>query len=290
MPKFLGNFESGSPEWLALRAEPGVVTGTLVGTVNGLNPWESAFTAWAKATGQIPAEVKQTLRMRAGQLLEPVAKQLWIEQNPGWWIEPESVGTWAHDQHDWARANPDGIVQDSDGRPRILEIKTTTRPYDEFPAHYRAQVLWYMWVMNMTDLPALAVVLVAGSDLQTFEVEWNQFEFDALFAGVERWREKVANGEKPDWDGSESTFATVKALNSGIVDETEDLGDLGQYLFLAQADFDAAELKLRELKSRTLDAMGDAKYGYSHDFLVATRSVNRNGVVSLTVKKEKNGQ
>ena len=283
MAVFLGKYESGSPEWLALRAGANV-SGTLVGTVNGLNPWESAFTAWAKATGRIPDEVKQTLRMRAGQLLEPVAKQLWLEQNPGYELDGD-VGTWAHPQFEWAVANPDGFLLWPDGKGGILEIKTTTRPYDELPAHYRAQVLWYMWVMNMIEKPAKVVVLVAGSDLQEFDVEWDNFEFEALLAGVNRWRESVLADVKPGWDGSESTFATVKKLNEGITDATEDLGELGVHLSNAQATFDEAETFLRELKSRTLDAMGDAKYGVSHGVTVAVRAVNKNGVVSLTVKK-----
>jgi len=91
MAKFLGSFTPDDKEWHELRAEPGVVTGTLAGTILGLNPWESAYTAWAKACGKISSERPQTLPMRLGQLLEPVVKQIWLEQNPGFSIE--DVGT-----------------------------------------------------------------------------------------------------------------------------------------------------------------------------------------------------
>ena len=47
----LGTFESNSPEWHALRSQG--VGGSLVGTIAGLNKWESAYTAWAKYTGKI---------------------------------------------------------------------------------------------------------------------------------------------------------------------------------------------------------------------------------------------
>lgn len=286
MAQFLGLFDSGSPEWLALRAEKGVVTGTLAGTVCGVNPWESAFTAWAKATGQISSEVKQSRPMRLGQLLEPVVKKLWLEENPGFTIR-DDVGTWGHDQNDWARANPDGIGQTPDGREFIVEVKTSRVPFEEVPLHYKYQVWWYQWVMGLTTTPAKLIALFSGNDLQTFDIEFDDDAFAGVIAAVVRWREFVQNVQKPDWDGSESTFQTVKALNGEIVDNEEDLGDLGQYLFLAQSSFDAAEQHLREMKSRTLDAMGSAKYGFSSGVLVATRSVNRNGVVSLTVKKEK---
>ena len=286
MAKFLGNFESGSAEWLALRSEPGVVTGTLAGTVCGVNPWESPFTAWAKATGKIPSEVKKTMAMECGTEFEPGIKNIWARHNPTWIIDGD-VGTWSHDDFDWARANPDGIVTDPNGYKRILEVKTAKMVFTEVPLHYRYQVWWYQWVMDLTEHPAILIALFSGNDLQTFEIDFDAEAFDGILAAVDRWRDHVLTLKKPDWDGSQSTFETVKLLNPEIVDSSEDLGDLGQHLFLAQDRFDQAEAELRELKSRTLDAMGDAKYGYSHEILVATRSVNRNGIVSLTVKKGK---
>lgn len=293
MPKFLGNFESGSDEWLALRSEPGVVTGTLAGTVAGLNPWESAFTAWAKATGKIPSEVKRSRPMRLGQLLEDPIKTLWLEENPGYFI-PEfanGVGTYAHNDYDWARANPDAILMDQNGNECILEIKTARVPFDEVPAHYRAQVLWYMWVMDLKR-PAKLVALFSGNDLQTFEIEWDEFEFAALFAAATRWRDCVLEDAKPDWDGSASTYETVKAINTGADDSAVDLGDLGIHLSNAQSDLDKATENLTKLKSITLDNLGSAKYGYveaqGEQVTVAVRSVNKNGIVSLTVKKGKN--
>lgn len=285
MAKFLGEFESGSVEWHGLRDEPGVVTGTLAATVLGLNPWESAFTAWAKATGKIPAERKQSLPMRLGQLLEPVVKTVWLEQNPRYQIR--EAGTWAHDEFEWARANPDGFLTYPDGSEGILEVKTG-RAFDEVPPNYRAQVFWYMFVTGLRK--AKLVGLFFGSDLREFDIEWNQFEFDAMFAGVQRWRDCVVNDVQPDWDGSANTFETLKLLNPDVVDDAVELGDLGIELFNAQTAADKAYAHLMEMKSRTLDAMGSAKLGLitvgDESQVVATRSI-RNGSPVLTVKKGK---
>jgi putative phage-type endonuclease len=289
MAKFLGSFESGSADWLALREGSAVVTGTLVGQILGMNPWESAFTAWAKATGKIPNEVKQSRAMRLGQLLEAPIVQLWGEENPDYKIQSE-VGTWAHDDFDWARANPDGLLTWPDGSQGILEIKTSRVPFDEVPSHYRAQVLWYCFVMGATK--AKLVALFSGNDLREFDIEFDQWEFDAMFAAVERWRDCVLNDTKPDWDGSASTFETVKAINPDVSDTAVDLGDLGVHVQNAQSDFDKAAELLTELKSRTIDALGEAKSGFvtvgGEQYVVCTRSVNRNGVVSLTIKKGQN--
>jgi putative phage-type endonuclease len=287
MARFLGNFESGSDQWNELRN--GAVTGTLFGTICGLNPWESAYTAWAKATGKISDEVKQSRPMRLGQLLEPVVKQIWMEENPGF-IIVDGIGTWAHDDYDWARANPDGVLRYPDDTEGICEVKTSRVPFDEVPPHYEAQMLWYMWVMGLSKGKLIA--LFSGNDLQTFDVVFDQFKFDALFAAVLRWRDAVESDSKPDWDGSQSTYETVKKLNTGMDSSEIDLGDLGVHLSNAQSDLDKATEKLTMLKSITLDNMADAKYGYvealGEKVNVAVRSVNKNGVVSLTIKKGKN--
>ena len=289
MAVFLGNYESGSAEWLELREGAGVVTGTMFGTICGLNPWESAFTAWAKATGKIPNEVRKSRPMRLGQLLESPIRQIWSEENPEYLVEYD-LGTFAHDQYDWARANPDGFITYPDGVKGILEIKTARVPFEEVPAHYKAQVLWYMWVFGFSR--AKLVALFSGNDLQTFDIEWDAFEFQAMFSRVLVWRDCVLEEKKPDWDGSASTYETVKSLYTGANDTAVELGDLGVHLSNAQSDLDKATEKLTQLKSITLDNLGDAKYGYvevnGEQVNVAVRSVNKNGIVSLTVKKGKN--
>jgi len=139
---------------------------------------------------------------------------------------------------------------------------------------------------------AKLVALFSGNDLREFDIEFDQWEFDAMFASVLRWRDCVLADTKPEWDGSASTYETVKALNTDTADVAVDLGDLGVHVSNAQADYDKAGELLTELKSRTIDALGDAKTGFvdvgGEQYVVCTRSVNRNGVVSLTIKKGKN--
>lgn len=291
MAVYLGNFESGSPEWLALRKGDAVVTGTLAGAIAGLSPYKSAYTAWAEATGRISDEVPQNRAMRLGQLLEDPIKKLWIEENPGWWLEPETVGTWSHDDYDWARANPDGVVQDADGKMHIIEIKTAAFPWEEVPPHYEAQVLWYMWIMDIKTTAKL-VALFGGRELKTFDIEWDDFKFDSIFASVIRWREAVLANVVPEWDGSDSTYQTARELSpKDTSDASVDLGDLGIHLGNAQSEADEAYKKLQMLKSITLDNLGSATRGIvnvdGNEYVVCTRSVNKNGVVSLTVKKGK---
>jgi hypothetical protein len=178
-----------------------------------------------------------------------------------------------------------------DGTKGILEIKTSAFPFDELPLHYKYQVLWYMWVMGLTK--GKVVALFAGRDLREFDVEFDPYEFSAIMVAVKRWREAVFNDEKPEWDGSDSTYQTVRDLSPrDVSDEPFDLGDLGVHLQNAQSDADKAYAHLQMLKSATLDNMGSASRGVvnvgGEEYVVCSRSVNKNGVVSLTVKKGKN--
>lgn len=290
MATFLGNFESGSDEWLELRKGDAVVTGTLAGAIAGLNPWKSAFTAWAEATGRVTDHVEQSRPMRLGQLLEDPIKTLWMEENPSH-IIVSGIGTWSHDEHDWARANPDGILRYPDDTEGIIEIKTSRMPFDEVPPHYEAQVLWYMWVMGLKK--GKLVALFSGNDLQTFDIEWDEFKFQSIFAAVTRWRDCVLADSKPDWDGSDSTYQTARDMSPRNTEgDAVDLGDLGIHLGNAQSEADEAYAKLQMLKSITLDNLGNATRGIvnvdGNEYVVCTRSVNKNGIVSLTVKKGKN--
>jgi len=55
----LGTHANQSPEWYALRNQPGVISGSEIGTILGLSPWTSAITLWAEKTGTSWSEAKK---------------------------------------------------------------------------------------------------------------------------------------------------------------------------------------------------------------------------------------
>lgn len=277
--KLIGEFESGSAEWHELRASG--VGGSQVGAIMGLNPWESAFSLWAKQLGLIEDRAS-SLAMRAGNFFERPVKEFWLTENPGWTLF--ETGTWQSKQYPWCHANPDGILVDENGELVLLEIKTSRYPMGELPAHYRAQVLWYLWILGLKR--AKLVAWVSGSEFEEFDIVFDQFEADVMFAAVKRWWDCVESGEQPEWDGSTATYEIVRQLHPDIdVDGVVDLGELGVALVNAQSDVDSAQTLLNELKSRTLDFMGDAKTGMVDDRVVAVRSARNGGIPFLTVKK-----
>jgi putative phage-type endonuclease len=254
--KLLGDFENDSPEWHELRNEPGAVGGSDIGAIAGLSPWESQITKWAKKTGKISDSFEPSMAMRLGTKLEAPILEIFAEDHPE--LEIFTTGTWGHKEFEWQRANPDALYRKPDGTWGIIEVKFSRDYWSEVPQHYRAQVLWYM---NVFGIQEAKLVALAGSSYQEFEVEWDSFEATSLIAAAYRFRESVLNETMPDWDGSNSTFETIRAMNPKIEDGEEHLDELGVNYFNALTDYEKAERKLTELKSRVLKAMGGKKRG-----------------------------
>lgn len=253
---FLGNYESGSEEWHKLRNEDAAVGGSDIGAIAGLSPWESAITKWAKKTKQIPDNLEPNMSMRLGNKLETPILEIFAEEHPDY--EIFTTGTWAHKEFSWQRANPDALYRKPDGTWGIIEVKFSRDYWSEVPQHYRAQVLWYM---NVFAIQEAVLVALAGSSYQEFDVEWDSFEASSLIAAAYRFRESVLKEEMPDWDGSNSTFETIRAMNPKIEDGEEHLDELGVHYFNALTDYEKAETRLTELKSRVLKAMAGKKRG-----------------------------
>jgi putative phage-type endonuclease len=252
----LGDFANGSPEWHELRNEPGVIGGSDIAACAGLSNWTSPITLWAKKTGQIPDEVTPNMSMKLGTILEAPILELFADEHPELTIF--ETGTWAHQVYDWARANPDGLYKTADGEWGIVEVKFSRDYWTQVPQSYRAQVLWYMRVFGIRQAKLVAL---AGSSYQEYDIEWDQFEADTLFDAAVRFRQACLDFKMPDWDGSNSTLETVRALNPNIEDTEVDLDDLGMHYLNAVRDYEAISTKVTELKSRVINAMGGAKRG-----------------------------
>jgi putative phage-type endonuclease len=276
----LGNFENNSPEWHDLRNQSGVISGSEIGAILGLSPFTSAVTLWAEKTGRLPRQAVGNTAMRLGQLVEPAIRKLYEEQHPD--HEVYEVGTYAHLENQWMHANPDGVCFDAAGNPYILEIKHTAIYWDSVPEHYRAQVFWYMYVF---DVKKTIFAVVNAGRYKEYEVLWDDFEWESILQAVKVFRNNVLDNVQPDWDGSESTYETTKALSPDIEARSEELGSLGVELFNAQDKFDEAETFLREMKSRTVAALNGAKTGTIDGVTVCTLSHRSGGLPFLTIKK-----
>ena len=128
------------------------------------------------------------------------------------------------------------------------------------------------------------IAVLNNSKYREFDIEWDQFEVDSMVQEVERFLKYWDEGIMPDWDGSDSTYETMRLVNDGLVNESEELGQLGIYLSLAYDKFKETEAHLNELKSRTLDALGEKKHGVVEGVRVVSKQATRNGAPFLKMK------
>jgi putative phage-type endonuclease len=264
----LGDFANGSPEWHSLRNEPGAVGGSDIAAIAGLSTWESAITKWAKKTGQIPDEVEPNMSMKLGTKLEAPILELFADEHPE--LEIYETGTWANKTYDWARANLDGLYKDADGNWGIIEVKFSRDYWSGVPQSYRAQVLWYMKVFGIRRAKLVAL---AGSSYMEFDIEWDEFEANTLWESALRFRQACLDLKMPDWDGSNSTLETIRALSPNIEDGEADLDELGVHYFNAVNDAEKANKLLTDLKARVIKAMEGKKRGIIYgEHLLSLRS------------------
>jgi putative phage-type endonuclease len=264
----LGDFANGSQEWHSLRNEPGAVGGSDIAAIAGLSTWESAITKWAKKTGQIPDEVEPNMSMKLGTKLESPILELFADEHPE--LEIYETGTWANKTYDWARANLDGLYKDADGNWGIVEVKFSRDYWTQVPQSYRAQVLWYMKVFGIRRAKLVAL---AGSSYMEFDIEWDEFEANTLWDAALRFRQACLDLKMPDWDGSNSTLETIRALSPNIEDGEADLDELGVHYFNAVNDAEKANKLLTDLKARVIKAMEGKKRGIIYgEHLLSLRS------------------
>jgi putative phage-type endonuclease len=282
--KLVGVFEQGSAEWHEARAYS--LGGSELGTVLGLNPWESAYALWAKKTGKIENPPLTNWAVRFGQAFEEPILKLWAEEHPEY--EVFTTGTYTHCDYEWLHANPDAIAKHREtGELLVVEVKTARTSFETLPLHYEAQVRHYQYVLGIEQA---VVVAVAGMTWQEFWVERDEFAEQVQLQQAKKFIAHMVNDTKPDFDGAESTYEVVRKMNPHIDDEEIEIDGL-HALPLAQEAFDKAEADLRKQKSEVLNAMGRAKHAFievdGQRIRLASRQARGDGIPYLVVKKGK---
>lgn len=261
--RFAGAFDSSQPEWHELRK--GRIGGSMVGTIAGLNKWESAVTAFYKFTNQIPDHVPDTEAMEWGRRLEGAVIDKFEDSHPEMNVL-RNVGTWISKENDWQLANPDALL-DRDGELGVLEIKTAAYKDDwideqgelRVPPYYQTQVQWYLNTLGLEW--AYVAVLFSGREYLEFELRANKFQQSIDLELVKTFLYQCEIGKQPDWDGSSSTYETIRQLHPEIDNTEVELGNLGADYLEALRQSEIATQRLTELKSRVMAEMGRAKTG-----------------------------
>jgi putative phage-type endonuclease len=283
--ELVGSFEAGSDEWHNARAQG--IGGSEVGTILGLNPYESAYALWCKRTGRIPSQIEENWAIRFGKAFETPILQLWHEEHPEY--EVYETGTYRSKENSLLLANPDALARHKEtGEWVVVEVKTARSTWDSVPQAYTAQVLHYMGVMGVKRG---VIVAVAGMTWYEHEVPYNEEQIAIQNEMLIRFWNSVQNDVKPDWDGSESTYQAVRAQHPLLEDIEVEVGDIGWQVVNHQLFADSVYVELTKLKSELMFAMGNAKHAYVNDngqkTRVASRQIRAGSPVMVINKKGK---
>lgn len=278
-----GDYTPADPEWHGLRAEG--ITGTDVGAIMGVSPFTSAFKLWAIKTGQIDGHVEQNRAMRLGQLIEPALLQVFKEEHPEMMVHGD-IGTYRHEDHPELIANPDGLATEGD-KLWIIEIKTARQYWETVPEHYIRQCFHYADVFNADGIK---LVSYAGGHYTEWEIPFTKDDLMQQRTAVLSFYEQfIQTKTAPEWDGSDSTYETVRAIaKPGDPEVTVELGYLGVQLSNANKKFIKAKKELTQLKSAALAQMDEGKFGVVSDsgepIVVAVKRQRGDGNPWLEIK------
>ena len=276
--KLLGYFAHDSAEWHEARKG---VAGSLVGSLMGHNPWRSAYTAYYEYLGELPRDTAPSMAMKLGTVFEQPIQDLWVKENQDW-LTAHNTGTWASVKNPQFKANPDAIIQWVDGSLGILEIKFSRNPMNELPPHYRDQVMWYMHVLG---LPKAILVAVANGELVEHEIDYDPEYAATLEAKALEFLECVERLTPPDWDGSNSTYETVRYLSENIFDGDIELGELYPQLIRAKELSEETEQAFTLLKSKVLHLMDGVKVGLYQGDKVLSLQARGSGLPYIVFKR-----
>lgn len=276
--KYLGHFDLHSPEWHQARQTS--IGGSDVAAILGKSPWKSAYTLWAEKSGLIDTNKEPSMPMILGNAFEPVIRDLFAEQNKDF-LTVYQTGTWSSINDPFMIANPDGLIEWANGKLSLLEIKFTRQYWDELPEHYNLQVQHYL---NVLGLDSAMVVAVAGGDWREFEVVRDDSLIDTLKTSLRAFYALVGTKQGPDWDGSDSTYETVRELSEGLELGEIELGSLWSNLLAAKLEAEYWDNTFKAQKSAVLAFMNGTKYGLFQGEKVITLQA-RNGKPFITFTK-----
>lgn len=280
----------GSPEWLKM------ITASKIPSILGISRFKSQFTLWHEmATDEdgrpllepTPISKAQQDDFDYGHAAELAAAEYWRYKNPGWVVSRGEV-QYTDDALEFSNAATiDGRASRGSWR-RIVEIKTARDLAEwgddgsgEVPQDYAAQVIWQQLITGWHD-PANIVLWPQYGKPKIYVIEYDAQLAAAILGIVREWNASLAAGEPPELDDTISTYATVRRLHPEVDDREVQLDpDLAADYLTAVADDKEITKRLRGLKTRVLDVMGNAQTAVVIDLKIATRTPGRGDSISL---------
>lgn len=251
--------------WLTERRKG--IGASEVGTILGLNKYESPFELFMRKTGRLP-DKEDSLPMYLGRKMEPIIAEWYTKETGRLLHNPGDYAIQAHPDYSWLRATLDRTTQFEDDRNGAVELKAPGRNNgewrkDDSPLTYQAQLQIQMACCGF-EVGEIAAV-VGNSEFYVIRYERNDDFLDAIIPLLYEFWDRVQADEAPPVDGTASTSRTLKALHprdngltvqlgESIVEARIKLEKIGRIM-------EALEDRESLYRNRIIEAMGPHTYG-----------------------------
>lgn len=273
----------GSAEWLR------TITASKIPAILGISRWNSQYALWHQMAGNITETISEAKQENYdyGHAAELAASEFWKLRNPGWRLSREEV---QYSRKDLPFANAATIDRRGSrgSKRRVVEVKTARDLAEwgddgsgECPADYAAQVVWQQFITGWHDRANIVLWPQYGMP-RIYDIEFDPRIANAILARVIEWQKSLDEGVAPELDDSVSTYEAVKKLHPEIDGSSVELDNELALAYLSwTSELKQTTKTLTGLKTRMLDAMGNAQYATCNGQKVADRRPGRGDSVSL---------
>lgn len=274
-------------EWLAARRLG--ITASEIAVILGISPFDSAFNLYYKKRGEISEDFDNTA-MSLGRHLEPWIADRWADDHPEWNVV--MGGLWQSEERPWQMATTDrdlydhapekfamlGAYVEPDG---VLEIKSAGSydgwgedGTDEIPPYYRAQVLWQLDTLGLTEAHVTCLFLSSRS-IRNYTIAYDEADVKLMREAAQDFLDMVEQGQVPAIDHTPATAQALKQLYplDADADDAEVDEDLAYAYSQAALDLKDAQENYDLMVNQVRARMGQAKRAVCGGRKVATRSV-----------------
>lgn len=273
-----------------LQARNGGIGSSEVGTILGINPFETPYQLWRRKIG-LDDPKEETFAMKAGHYLED-AVSLFYQDATGRKVIKRSAGDWIvrDKENPYLQVSPDRTFwinpedRKTDDNKGILECKTTQMEIDPeaVPNHWFCQLQYQLGVSRL-PMGSLAW-LTRGRSFGTKDFTFDQDFFRMIKDAVEKfWFENIKKQIEPALVNVDDVLAKFPSHVQGksIVANTEnDLVNILGQIKILKTDISEMDERRSELEDSVKMIMGDAESVISPEYPLplATWKKNKDSV------------
>lgn len=199
-----------------LRERKNGIGASEVGTILGLNPYESPYELYLHKRGDLPSK-SETLAMWLGHQMEPIIAKRYEMETGRFLRDPGEFAIQPHPDYPWLRATLDRTTTYEDGSHGPVELKAPGADFSddwsetEVPMVYQAQLQIQMACGGFERGEIAA--MIGNRDFYVIAYERNDEFLDAVIPVLYEFWECVQNGTPPPVDGSDSCTRALRLLH-----------------------------------------------------------------------------